>query len=200
MAVTSFRRLVQACLVPGVQQRGVRVMVPLHAVTALRDRPRPPLQRLPARETAVLRAGVAAPAGDADRDWTGFSAVLPPEALLAALRGWWRCDAASVAAGQVLPVTLSGFVVAVLTGLGEWDTDSRARHRFPRARLAGYVTDLVRPAATFPASTRADRAVARLLLGARLPSQSGGPIAYVPTGTTPPPNTTDRPTPQPEER
>jgi hypothetical protein len=100
------------------------------------------------------------------------------------LRGWWRCDAASVAAGGVLPVTLSGYVVAVLTGIERWEKNSDARHAFPDARLAGYVTDLATPHTAITSDRDDDRRLAELLLGTRLASQSGGAIAYVTTHTT----------------
>jgi hypothetical protein len=116
--------------------------------------------------------------------WVGFAASLPPGDLLKALRGWWRCDAASVAAGGVLPVTLSGYVVAVLTGLHRWEKDDRGRHGFPHAVLAGHVTDLAGPVKHLTAPGAADRKVADLLLGARLASHSGGTIAYVSTHST----------------
>ncbi|WP_234381592.1 hypothetical protein [Streptomyces sp. NRRL S-1521] len=87
-------------------------MIPLSAVHALSARRTAPLQQLDTGEIAVLRVDTAQPSEDPDRDWIGFAASLTPDALIKALRGWWRCDAASVAAGGVLPVTLSGYVVA----------------------------------------------------------------------------------------
>ncbi|MFL1897615.1 helix-turn-helix domain-containing protein [Streptomyces tauricus] len=183
-AVTTFRRLVRAEVLPGLGRRGVRVMVPLEAVQALQARQTASLHRLPGSELAVLRVDVARPVQERDRRWIGFAASLPPADLLRALRGWWRCDAASVAAAGVLPVTLSGYVVAVLTGLEEWERNDQGRHAFPRARLAGYVTDLVTPVTQVTAESEADRKLADLLLGTRLASHSGGAIAYVPTRTT----------------
>ncbi|WP_247706325.1 DNA-binding protein [Streptomyces liliiviolaceus] len=120
-------------------------MVPLEAVQELRARQTASLDHLPVSELAVLRVDVARPVQEPDRLWIGFAASLPPADLLRALRGWWRCDAASVAAAGVLPVTLSGYVVAVLTGLQEWERNDQGRYAFPRARLTGYVTDLVTP-------------------------------------------------------
>jgi hypothetical protein len=157
-------------------------MVPLETVQALRDRDTAPLEQLEAPEIAVLRVDIARQVQERDRRWVGFSTQLPPGDLLAALRGWWRCDASSVAAGRVLPVTLSGYVVAVLTGLGTWEKDGMGRHGFPDAILAGYVADLARPAKKLTGAMAADRAVADLLLGTRLASHSGGTIAYVPAG------------------
>ncbi|WP_329317909.1 DNA-binding protein [Streptomyces sp. NBC_01715] len=158
-------------------------MVPLPVVQALSTRQHAALGQLDAEKIAVLRVDTARQADDPDRDWIGFSATLGPDALLKALRGWWRCDAASVAAAGVLPVTLSGYVVAVLTGLETWERNAQGRHAFPHARLAGYVTDLVAPVTHVTATTKADRILADLLLGSALASHSGGAIAYVPTNT-----------------
>lgn len=179
-AITTFRRLVRAGLLPGLSRRGVRVMVPLDTVQALRDRGEAPLKHLNAREIAVLRADVAKQPED-DGSWTGFSTSLAPHELQQALHGWWRCDAASIAAGGVLPVTLSGYVVAVLTGLDRPVRDERGRHGFPDAVLAGYVTDLVQPVKQLTGPDPADKELADLLLGTRLVSHSGGTIAYVST-------------------
>ncbi|MDO0917807.1 helix-turn-helix domain-containing protein [Streptomyces sp. DT2A-34] len=183
-AVTTFRRLVHAGLIPGLSRRGVRVMIPLSAVQALSARRDAPLHHLDSQEVAVLRVDTAQPADDPDRDWIGFAAGLAPDSLLKALRGWWRCDAASVAGGGVLPVTLSGYVVAVLTGLQHWEKNAEGRHAFPDARLAGYVTDLTTPHTSITSTLDSDRRLAELLLGTRLASHSGGAIAYVTTHTT----------------
>jgi excisionase family DNA binding protein len=180
-AVTTFRRLVHAGLLPGLSRRGVRVMVPLETVHALRDRSQAPLEQLDGQELAVLRVDVAQPVQEDDREWIGFAASLTADDLLKALRGWWRCDPASVAAGGVLPVTLSGYVVAVLTGLDNWERNREGRYAFPGAVLAGYLTDLVGPVRHLAALAAEDRAVADLLLGTRLASHSGGAIAYVRT-------------------
>jgi excisionase family DNA binding protein len=190
-AVTTFRRLVRAGLLPGLSRRGVRVMVPLETVQALKERPLAALGHLQVPEIAVLRAEVAdAGAIDAGesapgaprRQLSGFSAALGPDDLLTALKGRWRCDPASVAAAGILPVTLSGYVVAVLTGLQRWVKDSQGRHSFPDAILAGHVTDLVTPVKHLTAPTRTGRQAADRMLGTLLPSHSGGPVAYVSTG------------------
>ncbi|NEB04241.1 helix-turn-helix domain-containing protein [Streptomyces sp. SID13726] len=183
-AITTFRRLIQAGLLPGLSRRGVRVMIPLEVVQALRERRHAPLGQLQATEVAVLRVDTARPTTEPDRSWLGFAVRLAPEDLLKALRGWWRCDAASVAAGGVLPVTLAGYVVAVLTGLERWEKNTEGRHAFPNARLAGYTTDLATPQTVITSSADDDRRIAELLLGTRLASNSGGAIAYVPTNTT----------------
>ncbi len=183
-AVTTFRRLVHAGLLPGISRRGVRVMTPLAAVQSLSTRHHATLDQIEAKEIAVLRVDAARRADEPDRAWIGFATSLTPDDILKALRGWWRCDAASVAAGRVLPVTLSGYVVAVLTGLERWETNNQGRHAFPDARLAGYITDLATPQTVITSPVDADRRLAELLLGARLTSHSGGAIAYVPTNTT----------------
>jgi hypothetical protein len=82
----------------------------------------------------------------------------------------------------ILPVTLGGFVVAVLTGLSNWDTkltdNGLIRHRFD-ARLAGYISDLDIPINMVTIGAADDLRIAELLLGKRLTSTAGGPIAYV---------------------
>lgn len=181
-AITSLRRLVRAELLPRLSRRGVRVMLPLDVVQTLRDRANAPLKRLSVPEIAVLRADVAKQTAR-NGDWTGFSASLNADILRQSLHGWWRCDPASIAAGGVLPVTLSGYVVAVLTGLDAWERDDRGRHGFPEATLAGYVTDLFEPVKHVTATEPADRHLAELLLGTRLVSHSGGTIAYVSTNS-----------------
>ncbi|NEB39509.1 DNA-binding protein [Streptomyces sp. SID14515] len=182
-AITTFRRLITAEVLPGLSRRGVRVMTPLQVVQALRVRPFAPVDRLDVKEIGVLRVDAARQGGGPDGRRTGFSARLAPEGLLESLSGGWRCDAASVAAGGVLPVTLSGYVVAVLTGLGAWEKREDGRHVFPDAVLAGYVTDLATPVKHLTAPRQADRDVADLLLSTRLPSHSGGAVAYVSTGS-----------------
>ncbi|GAA4557715.1 hypothetical protein [Planotetraspora kaengkrachanensis] len=131
---------------------------------------------------AVLRVGVAAPDPEAKRRFIGFHADMPPEDLLEALRGWWVGAPKRIAQSGVLPVTLGGFVVAVLTGLGGWDSRSTGnglvRHRFD-ARLAGYIGDLDTAVNMVTTGTADDLRIAGLLLGTRLESTSGGPVAYV---------------------
>ncbi|MGW2020508.1 DNA-binding protein [Streptomyces sp. NPDC001927] len=186
MAITTFRRLIHADLLPGVTARGIRVMIPLEVVQALSGRGTAPLRQLSAYEIAVLRMRGAdtAPAAGNTPNAAGFSATVPPERLLHILRGWWRCDAASVTAGGLLPVTVAGFVVAVLTNLDRWQTNGQGRTAFPDAVLAGYVTDLATPVIHVTAPDATSREAAQLLLGTRLASSSGGPIAYVSTRNT----------------
>lgn len=183
-AITTYRRLITAGVLPGLTRRGVRVMTPLWVVQALQQRASAPLSRLDSKLLAVLRVDAARQVRDADRQWVGYASSLGPEDLLKGLRGWWRCDAASVAAGGILPVTLSGFVVAVLTGLDRWEKGDGGRHAFPDAVLAGYVTDLAAPVKHLTAPQQTGRDIADFLLGTRLPSHSGGAIAYVSTSST----------------
>lgn len=186
VSIPTVERFLASGAVPGAATSG-RQVFPLTAAQAMAGRPAAPLAALPGTEVAVLRVDVAEQVDEADRQWIGYSATLDSDQLLKALRGWWRCDPARVAAAGILPVTLGGFVVAVLTQLAISDGDGGGRYtryRFTQARLAGYITDLTHPVnATFPDPTDADGlAYAPLLLGTRLPSVSGGPIAYVPTG------------------
>lgn len=77
-AITTFRRLVHAGLLPGLSRRGVRVMVPLHVVQALGQRRHASLDRLDAQEIAVLRVDAAKQVQEPDRNWIGFAASSPP--------------------------------------------------------------------------------------------------------------------------
>ncbi|MFF8567179.1 DNA-binding protein [Streptomyces albidoflavus] len=132
-------------------------------------------------ELPVLRVGVAEQVeGDPERDWAGFSTHLTPDQLQAALSGWWRCDPERVVRAGLMAVTLGQYVVAVLTGIDGYDGRGDGRYRF-HATLAGSVTELVTPQQWVnPDAPGADRA--RLLLGRRLESESGGPVAYVRPG------------------
>ncbi|MET9618132.1 DNA-binding protein [Kitasatospora indigofera] len=185
------KKLIATGVVPGVREQG-RQVFPLAALQRLQARPAADLAVLGASEVAVLRSDAPARVEEADRAWIGFGTGLDEAQLLAALSGWWRCDPARVAAGGVLPVTVAGFVVAVLTGLAEWEADgtvgTAGRYRFTKARLAGYLTDLTAPVNAADPADPQDARLASLLLGTRLPSFSGGPIAYVTTRTA------DRPT------
>ncbi|WP_158845633.1 DNA-binding protein [Streptomyces sp. NRRL WC-3742] len=186
------KKLMATGVVPGVREQG-RQVFPLAALQQLQARPVAELTVLGMAEVAVLRSDAPTRVEEPDRDWIGFGAALNEAQLLAALSGWWRCDPARVAAGGVLPVTVAGFVVAVLTGLAEWESDGTAgtagRFRFPKARLAGYLRDLTAPANAAAPADPEDARLAGQLLGTRLPSVSGGPIAYVPTR----PTTADQP-------
>ncbi|MFJ6382570.1 DNA-binding protein [Kitasatospora sp. NPDC092039] len=186
-SIPTVKKLMATGVVPGVREQG-RQVFPLAALQQLQARPIADLTVLGTAEVAVLRSDAPTRVEEPDRDWIGFGTALDGTQLLAALSGWWRCDPARVAAGAVLPVTVAGFVVAVLTGLTEWESDgtvgTAARYRFPKARLAGYLTDLTAPANAADPADPEDARLAGPLLGTRLPSVSGGPIAYVSTATT----------------
>ncbi|MFI6850071.1 DNA-binding protein [Kitasatospora sp. NPDC050467] len=191
-SIPTVKKLMATGVVPGVREQG-RQVFPLAALQRLQARPAADLAVLGAAEVAVLRSDAPARVEEPDREWIGFGTALNETQLLAALSGWWRCDPARVAAGAVLPVTVAGFVVAVLTGLTAWEADGTAgtagRYRFPEARLAGYLTDLTAPANAADPADPEDARLASLLLGTRLASVSGGPLAYVITN----PTTADQP-------
>ncbi|MFE4973559.1 DNA-binding protein [Kitasatospora sp. NPDC056651] len=191
-SIPTVKKLMATGVVPGVRETG-RQVFPLAALQQLQARPAADLAVLGPAEVAVLRSDAPAKVDEPDRDWIGFGTGLDQAQLLAALSGWWRCDPARVAAGAVLPVTVAGFVVAVLTGLTGWESDGTAgttgRHRFTGARLAGYLTDLTAPVNAAAPTDPEDARLAGLLLGTRLASVSGGPIAYVATRTADQPAT-----------
>ncbi|MFI6444349.1 DNA-binding protein [Kitasatospora sp. NPDC050543] len=193
-SIPTVKKLMATGAVPGIADRG-RQVFPLTALQALQRLPAADLTALKSREVAVLRADAPALVEEDDRQWTGYGATLAERELLAALIGWWRCAPQRVATPGVLPVTVAGFVVAVLTNLDEWQTRGTgpaARHRFAAARLAGYLTDLTHPVNAAASASADDRRLADLLLGTRLHSVSGGPIAYVPTRPAEPPAASDQ--------
>ncbi|UKL04206.1 DNA-binding protein [Streptomyces sp. NBU3104] len=160
-------------------------MTPLPVVQALRQRSHAALHQLDADEIGALRVDASAPATRPDgQQWSEYSTALTPDDLLNGLKGWWRCDAATVAAGHVLPVTLAGYVVAPLAGVHTWEKDTRSRYAFPRHACPDTSAT---PTKVVTATTRPDRDLAELLLGSRLPTHSGGAIAYARTRTGRPP-------------
>ncbi|WP_246144823.1 helix-turn-helix domain-containing protein [Actinacidiphila oryziradicis] len=187
VSIPTVERFLASGLIIGAGTSG-RQVFPLETAQAMASRPLAPLAALPGPEIPVLRVDVAEQVDDDDRQWIGFGTALNHTQLLLALRGSWRCDPNRVAASKILPITLGGFVVAVLTTLGNPVSDNGgryARHSFPHARLPGYITELCHPVnATVPdPSDTEGLTYTPMLLGTRLPSVSGGPIAYVPTGT-----------------
>jgi hypothetical protein len=187
VSIPLVKKLIASGAVPGVATQG-RQVFPLRGLQALESAPCCDLSLLPESEAAVLRADVASPSEEEDRDWIGYRADLSPGQLTDALSGWWRCDPGRVATGGLLVVTVAEFVVAVLADLASphdnGGTRQTLRYKFPQARLAGWLTDLTDVStAQFPTGQDpAERLLVQPLLGTRLPSTSGGPIAYVPAG------------------
>lgn len=189
-SAATVRKLIGTGVIPGAEQRGVRSVIPVDVVQELASRPSAPLSALAAEglirtsKVPVLRPNVAQDVDEADRSSIGFHAASPAADIRRGLCGWWICTPDAVAAAGILPVTFADFVVAVLAGLskGAWeqDTDSagKTRYRFD-ARLAGYLTDLAKPKNEITPSEPDDVHLANMLLGTRLASHSGGPIAYV---------------------
>ncbi|MGI5158468.1 hypothetical protein [Microbispora sp. CA-102843] len=185
--LAALRKIADAGLLPAISRHGDKPVVPsdvarrIAARSAVAPHHLMPMTPGTAR-MAVLRVDVAKPVPDDDRPFIGFHADLTSAELLEALRGWWVGNPSRIAEAGVLPVTLGGFVVAVLTGLNGWDSrvtvDGVTRHRSD-ARLAGYIRDLDAPANMVGSGTPDDLRIAELLLGKRLTSTSGGPIAYV---------------------
>lgn len=189
-SAATVRKLIGTGVIPSAEQRGVRSVIPVGVVQELAGRPSAPLAELAAdglintSTVPVLRPNVAQDVDEADRTSIGFHAASSAADIRRGLRGWWLCTPDAVAAAGILPVTFADFVVALLSGLrkGAWEheTDSagKTRYRFD-ARLAGYVTDLANPRNEITPSEPGDAHLAAMLLGTRLTSHSGGPVAYV---------------------
>lgn len=181
LAVGTLRRLIASGLLPTLRARGNRTVMPTADIETLARREAVGPPAVGSHELPVLRVGAAEKADEGgDRDWTGFSTQLTPGQLQAALSGWWRCDPERVVRAGLMAVTIGQYVVAVLTGIDGYDGRGDGRYRF-HGTLAGSVTELVTPQQWVnPDAPGADRA--RLLLGRRLESESGGPVAYVRPG------------------
>ncbi|GII56129.1 hypothetical protein Pth03_45180 [Planotetraspora thailandica] len=184
----ALQKIVSAGLISAATSNGDKPSIPADVAERIRARTTVPLHRalpttIDGTSVAVLRVSVATPVPDNDRRFIGFHADLTPGELLEALRGWWVGKPEKIARAGILPVTLGGFVVAVLTGLNSWETkltdDGLVRHRFD-ARLAGYISDLDMATNMVMIGSDADLRIADQFLGKRLKSTSGGPIAYVP--------------------
>ncbi|MEU4537061.1 hypothetical protein AB0G15_19545 [Streptosporangium sp. NPDC023825] len=187
----ALRKIADAGLLPVAGQHSDKLVIPTDVAQRIRARSAVALHHLLPTTTgsatmAVLRVDVAKHVPDEDRPFIGFHADLTPADLLEALRGWWVGRPEKIAQAGILPVTLGGFVVAVLTGLSSWDTkptgNGLIRHRFD-ARLAGYISDLDATINMITVGTADDLRIAEILLGKRLQSTSGGPIAYVTVAT-----------------
>lgn len=180
MSPNTFKKVAATGLLPELHRRGNRTLVPAADVDALARRDAVDVAGLGLRELPVLRVSPAHEAGPDDpdrREWLGYGTGLSHAQRFAALRGWWRCAPDRVMRAGVMAVTVGPYVVATLTGFSDATADSEGRWRFD-ARLGGYVDDLVTPVQA--ASPRAPHAhLTRLLLGRRLESESGGPVAYV---------------------
>lgn len=183
----ALKKIAAAGLLSAAGQHGDKRVIPTDLARRIRARPVVTLHHLLPTTTgeatmAVLRVDVAKRVPDEDRPFIGFHADLTPADLLEALRGWWVGKPENIAQAGILPVTLGGFVVAVLTGLSGWDSKTTdnglTRHRFD-ARLAGYISDLDTATNMITIGTADDLRIAEILLGRRLTSTSGGPIAYV---------------------
>jgi len=169
-SVNTLKKLITAGLFPEVRERGNRVLLPAGDVRALARREAVDLNALELGELPVLRVG---PAGKGAVR-VGYAVQSTPEQMYEALRGWWRCDPERVLRAGVLAVTLGPYVVAVLDNFRYVESRGAGRYRFT-GELAGHVTDLVTPVQ----AVRGDTVLARRLLGRRLESASGGPVAYV---------------------
>ncbi|WP_063786360.1 helix-turn-helix domain-containing protein [Streptomyces acidiscabies] len=172
-SVNTLKKLIAAGLLPEVRERGNRTLLPAGDVRALARREAVDLDALELGELPVLRVGPAVGLAEG-RELIGYSARLMPEQMYEALRGWWRCDPERVLRVGVLAVTLGPYVVAVLGGFRHVESNGAGRYRFA-GQLEGYVMDLVTPVQV----VRGDAPLARRLLGRRLESDSGGPVAYV---------------------
>lgn len=187
----SVKKLIAAQVLPEVHHRGVRATLPLGDVQTLAGRLWIGPDELGLDALPVLRVDAAErEEGERCGTWKGYSARLTACEQLEALRAWWQGDPDKICSAGFLPVTVSGFVVAVLAQIKPADSirmigragRAEVRHRFT-CSLGGRVADLVslrvNVAPTLPS---AQASTVEKLLGNRIAAVSGGPIAYARSG------------------
>ena len=133
----------------------------------------------PGERRPVLRQAVRSRTG---RDDVGIDSLMSLEEIGSHCLGWWITDARHWLAARLVPVTISGWCVAVLQidGLaGRTDTPP-VRVAF-RGRCAGALPDLAQSGSAIlaPDLTLENKEAVVMMLGARAPARSGGPTAYL---------------------
>lgn len=171
--------------------------IPRDAVAALANRS---VLQVDRGEITVIRQGMLAPAdpfeGD-PRTRTGFHTTMTDDELDAASLRWWRCDPQRVVANGLLVVVVATIPVAVYrVGVGS-DIDYLLEPESGRAAFTGrllarwgdtpeQIVARCRPIPSSPmtAAQQPLAAVAATIMGARVHTESGGPVAYL-TATEP---------------
>ena len=133
----------------------------------------------PGERRPVLRQAVRSRTG---RDDVGIYSLMSLEEIGSQCLGWWITDARHWLAARLVPVTISGWCVAVLEihGLAGRTDSPPVRVAF-HGRCAGALPDLSQSESAILApdlTLESNRAVV-MMLGSRAPARSGGPTAYL---------------------
>lgn len=130
----------------------------------------------------VLRTAAATPSDDG-REFMGDAAFLNDDQFVEGNAGWWRSDPGAITGAGILPVSIASFITGVLriheVAESEQTGPREVRH-FYKATVAGRVgvlgdRDTYRITSEEPEVAE----LVRKLLGSRVRTVSGGPIAYL---------------------
>jgi hypothetical protein len=141
--------------------------------------------RLPVLRTAAHRDATLSDHDDHTRKYIGASPTLTDDELLQASNRWWRSNPTEIVAAGLLAVAISGFVVAVLQihslARSEPDKKGLLRHAYDASLLCRMddLADASSKRICLDGLSPADRDGCLALLGCRVKSMAGGPIAYV---------------------
>ena len=141
--------------------------------------------RLPVLRTAAHRDAILSDHDDRTRKYIGASPTMSDDELLQASNRWWRSNPTDILAAGLLVVAISGFIVAVLQvhSLFRSQPDKKGllRHAYD-ASLLCRMDDLADASSKRLCSeglSPRDRDGCLALLGCRVRTLAGGPIAYV---------------------
>lgn len=130
----------------------------------------------------VLRTAAATPSDDG-REFIGDATFLTDAQFVEANAGWWRSDPDTITGAGILPVSIASFITGALRIHGVAKSEQRGprevRH-FYEATVVGRV-GILGDRNTYRITTNEPEVaeLTRKLLGSRVRTVSGGPIAYL---------------------
>lgn len=130
----------------------------------------------------VLRTAAAIPSEDG-REFIGDATFLTDAQFVEANAGWWRSDSGTITGAGILPVSIASFITGVLRIHGvakSQQTGPREVRHFYEAAVVGRV-GILGDRGTYRITSKEPEVagLARKLLGSRVRTISGGPIAYL---------------------
>lgn len=125
----------------------------------------------------VLRTTATTPSQSHARGSKGYDYKMDADEISDANLGWWRVDTGRVIDNKIFVVTISTFVAAVfsITGIAASEGAGTERRHMLEGTLLGSTYHGVRG---FGYKTR-DYNMVETILGSRIYTESGGPIAYL---------------------
>jgi hypothetical protein len=141
--------------------------------------------RLPVLRTAAHRDATLSDHDDQARKYIGASPTMSDDELLQASNRWWRSNPSEILAAGLLVVAISGFIVAVLQvrSLARSQPDKKGvlRHAYDASLLCRMddLADASSKRVCLEGLSPRDKDECLALLGCRVRTVAGGPIAYV---------------------